>query len=98
MRMLCAVCARVGVDLAAGGLMEAWLGTQGAGAAAACWPRCCRCRCRCRCPPPTCCCLVSCLRPQVWWGIIEDGQPPKQIIEGGEFFVLKRLPSSGGHH
>ncbi len=35
---------------------------------------------------------------QVWWGIIEDGQPPKQIIEGGEFFVLKRLPSSGGHH
>ncbi|KAI3435026.1 hypothetical protein D9Q98_003078 [Chlorella vulgaris] len=34
----------------------------------------------------------------VWWGVIEDGQPPKQIIEGGEFFVLKRLPSSGGHH
>lgn len=34
----------------------------------------------------------------VWWGVIEEGQPPKQIIEGGEFFVLKRLPSSGGHH
>jgi cytochrome c oxidase subunit 5b len=40
--------------------------------------------------------LAAC--PQVWWGVIEDGQPPKQIIEGGEFFVLKRLPSSGGHH
>ena len=26
----------------------------------------------------------------VWWGIIEEGQPPKQIIDGGEFFVLKR--------
>lgn len=34
----------------------------------------------------------------VWWGMIEEGQPPKQIVEGGEFFVLKRLPSSGGHH
>ena len=34
----------------------------------------------------------------VWWGVIEEGQPPKQIVEGGEFFVLKRLPSSGGHH
>lgn len=34
----------------------------------------------------------------VWWAVIEDGQPPKQIVEGGEFFVLKRLPSSGGHH
>lgn len=35
---------------------------------------------------------------QVWWGVVEDGQPPKQIIEGGEFFVLKRMPSTGGHH
>eukprot|EP00890_Picochlorum_soloecismus_P005036 jgi/Picsp_1/5533/NSC_02892-R1_cytochrome c oxidase polypeptide iv len=34
----------------------------------------------------------------VWWGVIEEGQPPKQIVEGGEFFVLKRLPSSGDHH
>lgn len=33
----------------------------------------------------------------VWWGVIEDGQPPKQIIEGGEFFVLKRLPSTSSH-
>ncbi len=24
----------------------------------------------------------------VWWGIIEAGEPPKQIIEGGEYFVL----------
>lgn len=35
----------------------------------------------------------------IWWGIIEEGQPPKQIIEGGEFFVLKRIPDpTGGHH
>ena len=34
---------------------------------------------------------------QVWWGVIEDGQPPKQIIEGGEFFVLKKLASTGHH-
>ncbi|KAL4425162.1 hypothetical protein ABPG75_009178 [Micractinium tetrahymenae] len=33
----------------------------------------------------------------VWWGVIEEGQPPKQIIEGGEFFVLKRLPSTSHH-
>ncbi len=34
----------------------------------------------------------------VWWGVVEEGQAPRQIVEGGEFFVLKRLPSSGGHH
>ncbi|PRW33809.1 mitochondrial cytochrome c oxidase subunit 13 kD [Chlorella sorokiniana] len=34
----------------------------------------------------------------VWWGVIEDGQPPKQIIEGGEFFVLKRVPATSAHH
>lgn len=34
----------------------------------------------------------------VWWGVIKEGEPPKQIVEGGEFFVLKRLPSSGGGH
>ncbi|KAK9836117.1 hypothetical protein WJX81_002446 [Elliptochloris bilobata] len=36
----------------------------------------------------------------VWWGTIEEGQPPKQLVEGGEFFVLKRIPDSGnsGHH
>jgi len=34
----------------------------------------------------------------VWWGVIKEGEAPKQIVEGGEFFVLKRLPSSGGHH
>lgn len=34
----------------------------------------------------------------VWWGVIKEGEPPKQIVEGGEFFVLKRLRSSGGHH
>eukprot|EP00887_Chlorella_sp_A99_P003390 scaffold7.g3390.t1 len=46
--------------------------------------------------------IVGCVDPDddslVWWGIIEEGQPPKQIVEGGEFFVLKRIPSSGGHH
>jgi hypothetical protein len=35
---------------------------------------------------------------QVWWGVIEDGQPPKQIIEGGEYFVLKRIPGGDSHH
>ncbi|GAB4815596.1 hypothetical protein N2152v2_002642 [Parachlorella kessleri] len=34
----------------------------------------------------------------VWWGVIEEGQAPKQIIEGGEFFVLKKIAESGGHH
>lgn len=34
----------------------------------------------------------------VWWGLIEDGQPPKQVIEGGEFFVLKKLPGQASHH
>lgn len=34
----------------------------------------------------------------VWWGVIKEGEPPKQIVEGGEFFVLKRLPASGGGH
>lgn len=46
--------------------------------------------------------IVGCVDPDddslVWWGIIEEGQPPKQIIEDGEYFVLKRIPSSGGHH
>ena len=49
-----------------------------------------------------CCCLHRRLLPvhvpQVWWGVIEDGQPPKQIIEGGEFFVLKRIPATSAHH
>jgi len=37
----------------------------------------------------------------VWWGIIEADQPPKQIIEGGEYFVLVKDPDadeSHGHH
>ncbi|KAL3141747.1 hypothetical protein ABBQ32_004428 [Trebouxia sp. C0010 RCD-2024] len=33
----------------------------------------------------------------IWWGTIEEGQPPKQIVETGEFFVLKRVPESDGH-
>ncbi len=34
----------------------------------------------------------------VWWGIVEEGQPPKQIIEEGEYFILKRVEGGGGHH
>lgn len=34
----------------------------------------------------------------VWWGIIEEGMPPKQIIDDGEYFVLKRVEGEGGHH
>lgn len=45
--------------------------------------------------------IVGCADPDddslVWWAIIEEGQPPKQIIEGGEYFVLKRIAPSGGH-
>ena len=42
--------------------------------------------------------VLSCVQLQVWWGVIEEGQAPKQIIEGGEFFVLKKIAESGGHH
>ncbi|KAK9836813.1 hypothetical protein WJX74_008649 [Apatococcus lobatus] len=35
----------------------------------------------------------------VWWDTIHAGQPPKQIIEDGEFFILKQLEGGGhGHH
>ena len=34
----------------------------------------------------------------VWWGNIHEGDPPKQIVEGGEFFVLKRLGDVGHGH
>lgn len=33
----------------------------------------------------------------VWWGTVHEGQPPKQILEGGEFFVLKRVPDTDAH-
>ncbi len=33
----------------------------------------------------------------IWWGTIEEGQPPKQIVETGEFFVLKKVEASDGH-
>jgi cytochrome c oxidase subunit 5b len=26
----------------------------------------------------------------VLWGIIKEGEPPKQLVQGGEFFVLRR--------
>lgn len=34
----------------------------------------------------------------IWWGSVKNGKPPMQVIEGGEFFVLKKLESEGGHH
>ncbi|BDA47399.1 probable cytochrome c oxidase subunit 4, mitochondrial [Coccomyxa sp. Obi] len=33
----------------------------------------------------------------IWWGCIEEGQPPKQLVEGGEFFVLKRIGGGDSH-
>ena len=33
----------------------------------------------------------------IWWGTIEEGQPPKQIVDTGEFFVLKKVSASEGH-
>ena len=38
---------------------------------------------------------------EVIWGLIKDGEPPRQLVPGGEFFILKRiLPDStpGGPH
>lgn len=26
------------------------------------------------------------------WGIVKEGEPPRQIVEGGEYFVLKKEP------
>ena len=34
----------------------------------------------------------------VWWAMIEEGDGPRQIIEGGEYFVLKRIPGGDSHH
>ena len=34
----------------------------------------------------------------IWWGSIKDGDPPKQIVEGGEFFVLKRITDENSGH
>ena len=42
--------------------------------------------------------LINIIRLQVWWGVIKEGEAPKQIVEDGEFFVLKRIPSTGGGH
>lgn len=33
----------------------------------------------------------------IWWGTIKEGEPPRQIVEGGEFFVLKRTPEEDSH-
>jgi cytochrome c oxidase subunit 5b len=27
----------------------------------------------------------------VIWGIVREGEPPKQLVAGGEFFVLKKV-------
>ena len=34
----------------------------------------------------------------VWWGTIKEGEGPRQLVEGGEYFVLKRVGDGGGHH
>jgi hypothetical protein len=26
------------------------------------------------------------------WGILRENEPPRQFIEGGEFYVLKKVP------
>lgn len=28
----------------------------------------------------------------VIWGVIKENEPPKQLVEGGEYFVLKKVP------
>jgi cytochrome c oxidase subunit 5b len=28
----------------------------------------------------------------VVWGILRDGEPPRQLIEGGEFYLLSKVP------
>ena len=33
----------------------------------------------------------------IWWGKVKEGEPPRQLVEGGEYFVLKRLDDGGGH-
>ena len=27
----------------------------------------------------------------IWWGTVREGEPPKQLVEGGEYFVLKKI-------
>ena len=34
----------------------------------------------------------------IWWGAIKEGEAPKQIVEGGEYFVLKRVAGAAHHH
>ena len=34
----------------------------------------------------------------IWWGTIKEGEPPKQLIEGGEYFVLKKVAGGPAHH
>ena len=34
----------------------------------------------------------------IWWGHIKEGEGPRQLVEGGEFFVLKRIPGGGHGH
>ena len=34
----------------------------------------------------------------IWWGFIKEGEPPKQIIDDGEFFVLKRIEDDSAGH
>lgn len=34
---------------------------------------------------------------EVIWGLIKEGEPPRQLVPGGEFFILKRLPGGPEH-
>ncbi|XRA96088.1 cytochrome c oxidase subunit Vb [Pycnococcus provasolii] len=34
----------------------------------------------------------------VLWGTIKEGEPPRQLIEGGEYFVLERIGGGDDHH
>lgn len=39
--------------------------------------------------------IIGCTDPSddtlVIWGIVREGEPPRQLVEGGEFFVLQRV-------
>lgn len=34
----------------------------------------------------------------IWWGNVKEGEAPKQIVEGGEYFVLEKIAGGGSHH
>ena len=34
----------------------------------------------------------------VIWGVLQEGQPPRQLVEDGEYFVLKRVGGGDDDH